>query len=424
MPKFQESRLANGLRILSEYHPKSAAVCMSFSVHVGSKDEPEELNGISHLIEHMVFKGTKKRSAYQISEEIELLGGDINAYTGREITCFYTSLLSEDYQQGVDILSDIVFRSKMKNADLEKEKQVVSHEIAMTEDLYEEQIFDDFYEYIYPGQSHGKPILGTPQSLKNIDRRKIMKFMRDYYQPENMVFVSCGGVPHDKVVKAVKKYMQGLEKRKAKTLNRLTVPDYKIVKKNVRKNSEQAHVLLGFPLSSYQDGTKYEVSILNTYLGSGAISLLFQDLREEKGLCYSVYSMFAPMETSGMMLIYLGTEKGKIAECLEIIRYRLQQIKSESVPEKSMNDIKKLWIKSLKLQDNDMDARMNQILQDAFLKRPYRSFQQIKKGIESVSVESMQNYIDEYFNIEQTSLFMFSDLNKKQFQNILKRYYA
>lgn len=420
MSKFQQSRLDNGMLVITESDKDSHAVCLGIGIRVGVSDESLDINGISHFIEHMVFKGTKSYNAFDISQKIENLGGDINAYTARELTCFHVTLLKQDYKIGLKVLSELVQSAKFQSAEIEKEKTVVLQEIAMTNENPEDYIFDDFYEHFYGKQAVGLPILGTEKSLRSFKREDLISYYRTFYRPENMFVVASGGIKHAALVKEVSRLfpkkpdLQILPKRQEQ------MKVYPFVKKQRRK-TEQVHLLLGLPISSLRDGIFYEASVVNTYLAGGMTSKLYQELREKRGLCYSVFSMFMPLETSGMLLIYTATDSKHAQQAVETIIHELKRLVKKSMTQQEVAIFRKQLMGNFVLNSDDIENRMNTLLMDAMLDRKYRTMNQMIKSIGAIRKKHIDQYLDKHLNLSKLSLLVIGNIAPHSWTQIQKK---
>ncbi len=420
MQKYQRSRLDNGMLVISETEKSSHAVCLGIGIRVGVTDESIDINGISHFIEHMVFKGTKSYSAFDISHKIENLGGDINAYTARDLTCYHVTLLKQDYKTGLKVLAELVQSAKFQSSEMEKEKAVILQEIAMTNDNPEDYIFDVFYEKFYGKQPVGLPILGTEKSLLTITQKNLLDYYKTFYRPENLFVVATGGINHKALVKEVNKLfpkkadLQLLPKRPD------IVKTHPFVKKQ-RRSTEQVHILLGCPISNLKDGIFYEASIVNTYLAGGMTSKLYQELREKRGLCYSVFSMFMPLETSGLLLIYTATDSKHALKAIDTIIKELQHLLKNGLSAKEVSTFRKQLMGSFVLNSDDIENRMNTLLMDAMLDRKYRTLENMIKSIGNIKKKSIDSYLKKYLDLNKLSLFAVGNIKPQVWSKIEKR---
>ena len=403
--KFRKTTLSNGISVLTENHHLSRAVSCGIWVKKGTRDEGAAEAGLAHFIEHMVFKRTAKRNAYEISRDMEAVGGELNAFTSREYTCFVTHSLKEHVGLSLDVLSDLVCRPKFDLNDIKKEKQVVIQEIHMADDQLEDCIFDRYLALAYPSSTVGKPILGTVKSISGMAREKIIDFHARQYTDANLLVTVSGHLDHDEVV--------GLIDRHLKTPRRVTdgmlserqqTEELKGFRSAIRKPSEQAHVLVGFPASDFRSTLKFEGSLVNTVLGGGMTSRLYQKVREERGLVYSIYSQLVTFVDSGLNLIYAGTEPKKAPEVVDLTVKEIKRLKKNGL-KKSELEFYKTQIKGqILLGADDIENRMNSLAINEMIFGKYRSIDDVIYDIEKISLDSVHEYIDTFFDLEKMGI--------------------
>lgn len=320
--------LPNGMRVVTDTMDELDTVALGVWVGVGSMFEPAEINGISHLLEHMAFKGTTTRTARQIAEEIENVGGYINACTSREITSFYIKVLKEDTPLAVDILSDILQNSTFDAEEFAREKTVVLQEISQSNDTPDDIIFDYFQECAFPGQPVGRPILGTEDTVRGISRETLDSYMKSNYTPKRMVAAASGKIKHEDFVRLIEQAFGKMTDKEG-----LTAPDvvYKGGEVRKEKSLEQVNLVLGFPGVSIFDDDYYTAHVLSTVFGGGMSSRLFQEIREKRGLVYSVYSFNAAASKGGLFGVYAGTGEEEAAELMPAVCDEILKIKNEPV---------------------------------------------------------------------------------------------
>ncbi len=318
------TRLESGLRVASDSRPDVASVALGVYVGVGARHEPAELNGIAHMLEHMAFKGTESRSAYDIAREIEDVGGYINAFTSREMTAYYLRLLADDLPLGVDLLADIMQRSTFEAEELERERSVILQELGQAQDTPDDIIFDHFQATAYPGQSLGRPILGDAEIIGGITREQLQGYMARHYRPERMVVSAAGRVEHEQLVELVAGAFEGFQPAGGDHV--LEGARYSGGEYREHKKLEQAHLLLGLPGVPQLDDEVYAVNVLATLLGGGMSSRLFQEVREKRGLVYSIYAFHSAFEDSGLFGIYAGTGEAETGELMPVICDELARV--------------------------------------------------------------------------------------------------
>jgi predicted Zn-dependent peptidase len=316
------STLANGLRIATDRIDTVDTVSLGLWVDVGTRHEPAEVNGVAHFLEHMAFKGTKRRSATVIAEEIEAVGGQLNAYTSRESTAYYAKVLKEDLPLAVDILSDILQHSTFAAAELDRERAVILQEIGQANDTPDDIIFDHFQERAYPEQAMGRPVLGRPEIIRRLDRDAVVAYLSDHYGAERMVLAAAGNLEHDCLGELADRLLADLP---AKRPAAAEAARYSGGERREARDLEQLHLVLGFPGPSLAEPDFYTASVLSTAFGGGMSSRLFQEIREKRGLVYAIHSFVHGYRDSGLFGIYAGTGESEAAElvpvlCDEIVR--------------------------------------------------------------------------------------------------------
>ncbi len=310
------TRLENGLRVLTDTVPHVETISLGAWVDIGTRHEPVEINGISHLLEHMAFKGTERRSAQAIAEEIENVGGHLNAYTSREHTAYYAKVLKQDAELAVDIIADILQNSTFEAEELKREQSVVVQEINQAEDTPDDIIFDHFQATAYPSQALGRPVLGTPDTVRGIDGATLKDFMRRTYTADTMVLTAAGNIDHDAFVDMVGRHFHALPSA------RVPAPEAAVYAGGdfrAARDLEQVHVVLGFNGVAYDHPHFYSASVLSTMLGGGMSSRLFQEIRERRGLVYSIFSFANSYVDGGVFSVYAGTGEDEVAELIPVM---------------------------------------------------------------------------------------------------------
>ncbi|QHI95373.1 insulinase family protein [Aristophania vespae] len=322
-PLIEQTTLSNGLRIVTERIERVETVSFGVYVASGSRHENASNNGVAHFLEHMAFKGTKRRTAAQIAEEIENVGGHINAYTARENTAYYVKLLKEDLALGIDILGDILTHSVFSPDEIERERGVILQEIGQANDTPDDIIFDYFQEQAFPNQPMGRPILGSEEIVQSMSRDTLISYMNEHYSTHNTVIAAAGNLEHKQVVALVEKHFADL----ATHIPPQAVPSQYVggIHQTPRK-LDQVHFLLGFPCPGYRNDDYYGSMVLSTLLGGGMSSRLFQEIREKRGLVYSVYSFASPFDDNGIFGLYAGTGPEKTGELVPAILHELRRL--------------------------------------------------------------------------------------------------
>ncbi len=355
----RRSSLANGIRLVTERMPDVRSVTLGFWVDVGSRDEHPQLAGVSHFLEHLLFKGTEQRSARQIAEAIEAVGGEMNAFTTKEYTAFYTRLLDEDVDLGLDILCDILSVPAFRPDEVESERQVILEEILMHEDEPSELVHDLFTEALFPGHPLGRDVLGTAETITALSRDAIAGHFLAHYRPPNVVFAAAGNLDHDELAAGIERRMSPAPgQRPPRSDVRFAAPRRQIVS---TRPTEQANVVVGMRSLSRGDDDRFALSVLNQVLGGGMSSRLFQEIREQRGLVYAVYSYRSAYLETGALAVYAGTAPGRTSEVLRLIGEELDRLLQDGVTDGELALAKGHLKGSLALGLEDSGGRMNRI---------------------------------------------------------------
>ena len=319
--------LPSGLTIVTEHMDRVETVSLGAYVACGTRNETAADNGVSHFLEHMAFKGTERRNAAEIAEAVENVGGHINAYTAREQTAYYVKLLKEDLALGADIIGDILSHSTFDPDEVERERGVILQEIGQANDTPDDIIFDHFQEAAYQGQPMGRPVLGTEEIIRNLKRKDIAGYMKSHYAAGNIVVAATGALEHDRVVDLVGQHFADLPT----VMPQEAVPGrYDGGEFRESRDLDQVHIVLGFPGTGYADPDYYPVMLLSTLLGGGMSSRLFQEIREKRGLVYSIYSFTAPFMDGGLFGIYAGTGEDEAAELVPVALEELARVQLDA----------------------------------------------------------------------------------------------
>ncbi len=322
----QLTRLPSGLTVVTERMERVETVSLGAYVATGSRHEEEAENGVSHFLEHMAFKGTERRSAAQIAEEIEAVGGHINAYTAREQTAYYVKVLKEDTGLAADIIGDILTHSTFEPEELERERGVILQEIGQANDTPDDIIFDHFQEHAYPGQPLGRPVLGSEQGIRSMPRTMLTGYMRRHYAAPNVVVAAAGALRHEQILDLVNRHFADLS---LDAVPEMLPARYGGGEFREARDLDQVHIVLGFPSVGYGERDYYPALLLSTLLGGGMSSRLFQEVREKRGLVYSIYSFSSPFLDGGLFGIYAGTGESEAEELVPITLEELRKVQHE-----------------------------------------------------------------------------------------------
>jgi predicted Zn-dependent peptidase len=308
--------LANGLRIVTDRVETVATASLGLWVDVGTRHEAPAVNGAAHFLEHMAFKGTERRSARDIAEEIEAVGGHLNAYTSRESTAYYAKVLKEDVPLALDILADILLHSSFEAAEFERERTVILQEIGQANDTPDDIIFDHFQERAFPDQAMGRPVLGRAEVIRGLSRASVIAYLRDHYGARRMVLSASGNIEHERIVELADKLLSAMPAER-----RVTTEPARYIGGEHRQDRdlEQLHLVLGFPGVTLDDPDFYAASVLSTAFGGGMSSRLFQEVREKRGLVYTIHSFAHSFRDGGLFGIYAGTGEDEAAELMPVL---------------------------------------------------------------------------------------------------------
>ncbi len=380
-----------------EHIPTVRSVAIGVWIHAGSRNENEKNNGISHFLEHMFFKGTKTRSAREIAESFDSIGGQVNAFTSKEYTCYYAKVLDEHAKYALDILADMFFHSTFVEEELKKEKNVVFEEIKMYEDTPDDIVHDMLTKATYEKHPLAYPILGTEQTLETFTGDTLREYMKNHYTPENVV-VSIAGNIDESFVQIVEQYFGNYEG----TTNREQVhnPSFHPNKVARKKETEQAHLCLGFKGLQMGDKSIYNLTVLNNILGGSMSSRLFQEVREQRGLAYSVFSYHSSYEDTGMLTIYGGTGSQQLDMLYETIQQTLDTLKNTGITEKELLNSKEQLKGNLMLSLESTNSRMSRNGKNELLLKKHRSLDEIIESVNSVTKADVDTLIRNMFTDE------------------------
>jgi len=384
----------NGVRIVLENIPTVRSVAIGIWIGTGSRNENKQNNGVSHFLEHMFFKGTKTRTAREIAESFDSIGGQVNAFTSKEYTCYYAKVLDDHAGYALDVLADMFFNSTFDEEELKKEKNVVYEEIKMYEDTPDDIVHDLLSRATYGDHPLGYPILGTEETLATFNGDTLRDYMNDYYTPDNVV-VSIAGNVSEEFIKQVEKhfgsYETGAKKREFEK------PSFMVEKIARKKETEQAHLCIGFNGLEAGHDDIYSLIVLNNILGGSMSSRLFQDVREQKGLAYSVFSYHSSYQDNGILTIYGGTGKNQLNLLFETIQETLSTLKSEGITAKELANSKEQMKGSLMLSLESTNSRMSRNGKNELMLGRHRSLDSIIELVNEVTEDSVNSLAKQVF---------------------------
>ncbi|MDD4503795.1 MAG: pitrilysin family protein [Clostridiaceae bacterium] len=407
---FQKELLINGIRVVTEEIPYVNSVSIGLWIKVGSRYETIENNGISHFIEHMLFKGTKSRSAKDIANSIDKLGGQLNAFTSKECTCFYVKVLDTHFDIALDVLADMFFNSNFDSEDIEKERGVVIEEINMYEDSPEDLVHDLFSQAVWAGNPLGMSILGTEESLNNLSREKIVDYFNEKYIPQNIVISVVGNFKHKEVVNKIKGYFEKAEHKDNSNIH--TVPSFEPEYMLKSKVTEQVHLCMGFKGVDIKSKAFYPMLILNNLFGGAMSSRLFQKIREDRGLAYSVFSYPSSFEDCGLFSIYAGSKPGNLKSVAELIMEEIRIIKEAGITDEELYNSKEQLKGSYILGLESTSGRMISIGKSELLLEKIYSPAEILERVDKVDMNSVNSIIKQIFDTDNMGAAVIGSMEK------------
>ncbi|HUB29672.1 MAG TPA: pitrilysin family protein [Terracidiphilus sp.] len=389
--------LPNGLIVLTERMEHLRSVAMGVWIKSGSRCEPAETNGISHFVEHMVFKGTRSRSAQHIAREMDSIGGNLDAFTGKETICFNVKSLAEHVPIALDVLADLVLNPTFASVEIERERGVILEEIKIDEDNPDVLVHELFTQNFWQDHPLGKPILGTSATVGRLDQDKLFDYHKVRFAGGNMVFSAAGNLEHDQFVDSVARKFSDLRLGGATPEDRAPVPSARIVLRN-KKALEQVQICLGVPAPSITDENRYITLILNTVLGGGMRSRLFQTIREERGMAYSIYSDLNPYRDAGTLCIYAGTSVGKALEVVDLILLEFRKLKENPLGDEELTRAKDQLKGNILMGLESSNSRMANLARQEMYFQQFFSVEEITARIDAVQASQVQAMAQRLFD--------------------------
>ncbi|SMO37408.1 M16 family metallopeptidase [Gracilimonas mengyeensis] len=394
-----KSTLPNGIRIVTEHIDSVKSVSVGIWVKTGGRHERAKQAGITHFLEHMLFKGTDKRSSYDIALSMESVGGYLNAFTSSEYTCYYARCVNTQLHRALDVLSDMVLNPSFPEEEVQKEKKVVIEEMKMYRDSPDDYLFEEFNSKIFDGHELGRPVLGYEDTVSDFSRQDLYDYMSDRYYPGNLLISVAGNVDHENVVKEVKDYFEKLEAKNPKE-DEQPLPAFKKEDLKLTKAIEQTHYIYGRRGLNFDHDDKYRLLLANTVLGGGMSSRLHQNVREKYGYCYSIQTFNQSYTDTGMWGVYVGTDKEYVDHVRELIKKELKQMQEEPVPKKELDEAKAQLKGKLLLSQESTSNRMMRLAKSELYFGRFVTLDELVENIDSVSAEDIQNFAKEFFNDE------------------------
>jgi predicted Zn-dependent peptidase len=407
---YHKTVLKNGIRIVSERLEHFRSASLGIWVNVGSRDEGEEENGISHFIEHMTFKGTSTRNSLQIAKELDAIGGFSNAFTGAESTCFHSRVLDKHLERLADILSDIFLNSLFEAEDINRERQVILQEISMLEDTPDEQVHVLFNAFFWLNHPLGMPIMGTPVTVTAMDKQTVLGHIRRFYTPGRIIVAAAGNVEHDRLVRYLEPLFESLP---AATENPVrTAPSGHFGVSCHPKDLEQVHLCLGGNGPHLSSGHRFAGAVLNAILGGNMSSRLFQEIREKRGLAYNVFSFVSSYIDAGMLGIYVATDPKEVNRTLKVIKKEIKKIQKGGVSRSDLEATLEHLIGGILLGSENTDTRMIRLAKNEGIFNRYISYDEVVSELQKVTVDQVVDVALRAFEKESVSLVTLGPLQR------------
>jgi len=417
---------SSGLRIVTEEVPSVRSAAVGIWVNVGSRDEAPATAGASHFLEHLLFKGTTSRTALEISSSIESVGGEMNAFTSKEYTCFYARVIDTDLPMAIDVVSDLITSSIVTALDVDAERKVVLEEIAMRDDDPSDLVHDLFSDTYYGDTPIGRPILGTVESIKGMSRNTVFNYYKKKYLPQDLVVAVAGNIKHKRVVAMVEEALS-----RDNFLDVMAAPVIRpntVVKNSKQqsvgllyKKSEQAHMFYGMEGVARADDRRFAMGVLSAALGGGMSSRLFQEIREKRGLAYSVYAYAQQFAGSGVLGFYAGCNPTKATEVVEIIRSVVADVADNGMTHEEIERAKGAVRGSLVLSQEDTGSRMSRIGKNEIVYGQVMDFDDILKAISRVSAQDIREIAGEFLVKTPTLALVGPFKNESKFEKVLQK---
>jgi predicted Zn-dependent peptidase len=402
--------LPNGIKVITEAMPHVRSVSVGVWVSSGSRRETSDENGISHFIEHMLFKGTANRSAEDIARSVDSIGGNLDAFTAKEMVCFNTKVLDEHLPIAMDVLSDLVLNPSFRDEDIEKEKGVILEEIKMDADSPDYLVHEIFSSNFWKDHPLGKPILGTRETVKRFSRAMVRDYYRGVYTPSNLLITAAGNLGHDRLVDLARERFEALPAAGPEASQPAPSTHARISLKS-KKDLEQVHVCLGVPSYPYPHEDRFICYVLNTMLGGGMSSRLFQNIRERQGLAYAVFSELNPYSDTGCLSVYAGTSLESAKKVVESVLKEFTDLKQQLAPAEEVRRAKDHLKGSLMLSLESTSSRMSNLARQEMHFRRFFTLDELAESIEQVTAEDVQRVARTFFDQKNVALTVLGNLD-------------
>lgn len=393
---YRRGESPNGIKVLTETMPDLRSVTSGFWVGVGSRDEPQELSGISHFIEHLLFKGTSRRTAKRIAEEFDAMGGELNAFSAKEYTCYYSKVLDEKVEEAFEVMTDMLMGSLLLPKDLDAERNIILEEIAMHEDSPDDIIHDLFVSALWESHPLGQSVLGHQNVIRTLSRDEVAQYFERFYKPKNVVVASAGNIEHERVVELINRFMN-TENAGERHERHTVVPEIRAHTVVYDRPTEQAHIVLGTQGLPRQHPARFTLAVLDNVLGGGMSSRLFQKIREERSLAYSVFSYHSMYVETGLFAVYAGTSHDNTSSVLELIKEELDLILEKGISGEELERSKGHIKGNLVLSMEDSGSRMTRLGKAEICQGEILSMDQLLAKIDAVSSEDVRKLAQDLF---------------------------
>jgi predicted Zn-dependent peptidase len=402
--------LPNGIKVITEAMPHVRSVSVGVWISSGSRRETAEQNGISHFIEHMLFKGTANRSAEAIARSVDSIGGNLDAFTAKEMVCFNTKVLDEHLPVALDVLSDLVLNPAFREEDIEKEKGVILEEIKMDADSPDYLVHEIFSSNFWKDHSLGKPILGTRETVKRFNQAVVRDYYSSVYTPANLLITAAGNLTHERLVKLARERFEALAVTPPEPPQAIPTTHARVSLKS-KKDLEQVHVCLGVPCYPIPHKDRFACYVLNTMLGGGMSSRLFQNIRERQGLAYAVFSELNPYSDTGCLSVYAGTSLESAKQVVESVLKEFADLKQQLAPAEEVRRAKDHLKGSLMLSLESTSSRMSNLARQEMHFRRFFSLDELAESIEIVTAEDVQRVAQTFFDKKNVALTVLGNLD-------------
>jgi predicted Zn-dependent peptidase len=414
---YKKTVLDNGIRVVTEELNSVRSISIGVWIDVGSRDEARDEMGVSHFIEHMLFKGTKNRTAKEIAASLESVGGGLNAFTGREQTCYYARVLDEHLDIAIDVLSDILKNPLLNPSHFEKERKVIASEIKELEDSPADLIHDLLMRVMWKDDPLGRPIIGSMESVIQMPRGKLITFMRKNYTCSRVVIAASGNLKHSELVRKVKRKFE-FSPDSQTSISSLRFPPVEPLRRVEQRKTAQTHISLGIPLFPYQDQRRYSSLVLSNVLGGGMSSRLFQTVREQLGLAYSIYSFIDFFKDTGVFGIYLGTYKKNTVRVIELVLREIGKLKKNSLSTRELTNAKYQLKGNLILGMESTPSRMNRLARNELFLNDYVGTDQTIEYINKIKAKDIISITEEFLVPDKLSTVVLGPVGKDVLRRI------